>query len=66
MWRYWTFDLDPNADLDEFLERLAQGGWQTWAPGRGAVIEQGGYRVRRVWLRRDTWGDRQANTGSAR
>jgi hypothetical protein len=50
MWRYSTFDLDPDADLDEILERYAKAGWQTWAPGRGAVIEQNGLRVR---LRRD-------------
>lgn len=53
MWRYRLFDLDPDSDIDDALERYAKAGWQTWAAGRGALVVVNGVRVHRVSLRRD-------------
>lgn len=54
MWQYLVFDLDPDSDIDDALERYRRAGWQTWAAGRGAVTVVNGRRVHRVSLRRDS------------
>lgn len=37
MWQYRIFDLDPNSDIHDALERYSRSGWQMWGAGRGAA-----------------------------